>query len=385
MYSYFVCSGGGWTCDSPQHQGPNDFTGSDCLYGCASVVRCNWCLCQACFERDRATQTAVSQRPTAWNRALLVDSTEDVEPQLPSITVGENGDVPRSLLAHAHDSVFGRSRWHRSPLPSPATAAPAQEPAGATITLGSAPPVVSEALPSAFIAATDAAFSLPPAPLRSALTSQPPAVSFDTPVFRVGRMSHSSRSSSDDEDDSDNDSDEDDSEEDENSTDYSDGDNSGHSDGSDTSDSFRPPWNDDDEEDEEERSEEEEGEGSEEEAVGRNPVLENSLFALLSSSAPSTAATESSEAAAAVPVAIAPSSAAEEQEQLLRAIAASLASAGASGSSTGADITGTGPALESRLYEETAHSEAEEGGAEMPVCKKCSREIFRHPPGTWSK
>lgn len=43
--------GTGWICDWPHHQGANSFRNTDPVYGCPTVVQCNWGLCATCYTR----------------------------------------------------------------------------------------------------------------------------------------------------------------------------------------------------------------------------------------------------------------------------------------------------------------------------------------------
>ncbi|KAJ1386493.1 hypothetical protein B484DRAFT_410193, partial [Ochromonadaceae sp. CCMP2298] len=54
-------SGNGWGCDSAEHRGPNSFMKDDCLWGCSTVLACNWCLCGVCWSRDRAKNAAADK------------------------------------------------------------------------------------------------------------------------------------------------------------------------------------------------------------------------------------------------------------------------------------------------------------------------------------
>jgi hypothetical protein len=50
--------GTGWVCDSPEHQGSNRFTKEDCVWGCSTVLQCNWGLCGVCWRREQAKKKA---------------------------------------------------------------------------------------------------------------------------------------------------------------------------------------------------------------------------------------------------------------------------------------------------------------------------------------
>jgi IS1 family transposase len=41
----------GWTCDCPEHVGANYFQGNDPVWGCDTVVSCNWGICETCWKR----------------------------------------------------------------------------------------------------------------------------------------------------------------------------------------------------------------------------------------------------------------------------------------------------------------------------------------------
>lgn len=53
----------GWTCDWPEHQGPNGFRTTDCVHGCATVKPCNWGMCGTCWDRCEAAYHR-SRKPT---------------------------------------------------------------------------------------------------------------------------------------------------------------------------------------------------------------------------------------------------------------------------------------------------------------------------------
>ncbi len=56
--------GNGWTCDWPGHEGRNGFTQSDPLYGCATIMKCQFGVCQKCWN-DIAAAEAVAKKQAA--------------------------------------------------------------------------------------------------------------------------------------------------------------------------------------------------------------------------------------------------------------------------------------------------------------------------------
>jgi hypothetical protein len=41
----------GWICDWPEHIGANNFTNNDPIYGCPTLLSCDWGICPACYDR----------------------------------------------------------------------------------------------------------------------------------------------------------------------------------------------------------------------------------------------------------------------------------------------------------------------------------------------
>lgn len=106
----------GWICDNPSHVGPNRFAATDAVWGCETVIQCDWGVCKTCWERlcsehessTKATETAVlshtSQqkseiKPIEAIYSIIVLLNYLTKKSLPFIDLSRNGDklVPNSL------------------------------------------------------------------------------------------------------------------------------------------------------------------------------------------------------------------------------------------------------------------------------------------------
>lgn len=52
----------GWQCDSSLHQGERKMTNSSKYFGCATTETCNWSMCEACFTKAQAGESAPKKR-----------------------------------------------------------------------------------------------------------------------------------------------------------------------------------------------------------------------------------------------------------------------------------------------------------------------------------
>lgn len=103
--------GTGWVCDWPDHTGPDHFTAQDPLYGCETVIECNWGICCGCW--DKITQSAGSAVQADLTKQLLSSESSPISCQyvilqllnaalmkaLPFVDMSKADSIPSTLAS----------------------------------------------------------------------------------------------------------------------------------------------------------------------------------------------------------------------------------------------------------------------------------------------
>jgi hypothetical protein len=103
----------GWICDNPSHSGVNSFPSSTPVWGCATIMRCNWGMCETCFralegvKRKESGQSVpssqhtalmhVENRPIAAHYAIIQLLNVLLQRALPFINLASVEHIPGSL------------------------------------------------------------------------------------------------------------------------------------------------------------------------------------------------------------------------------------------------------------------------------------------------
>eukprot|EP01038_Epipyxis_sp_PR26KG_P008916 gene8916-12024_t len=63
-----------WSCDFPGHEGPNEYTSEDPIYGCDNCLECQWAVCETCFNNIQQSAAAISAQEN--ENEMAVDQPE---------------------------------------------------------------------------------------------------------------------------------------------------------------------------------------------------------------------------------------------------------------------------------------------------------------------
>lgn len=99
----------GWSCDWPTHQGPNTFRGDDPVWGCDTIISCNWGACATCWKKiapktdeniaQQLLNSTNNTKPIASQFSLLIFFNMTLNKVLPYIDLKVASKAPAGTLA----------------------------------------------------------------------------------------------------------------------------------------------------------------------------------------------------------------------------------------------------------------------------------------------